>query len=134
MGMWPFTRRGSRFDGGADEHFPIDINPRNFKDNKAPIKLWLSSKILAGIDIIGQRNNAGRPDVHRAIRDVRMLFLRKSMRDLGLWLPNENRLELKSLAERLDESLPSYKHRILTAQLFPVSDYLNWQLDEKKKR
>lgn len=67
MGMWPFAKRGSRFDGDADEHFPSDINPRDFKDNKAIIKLWLPSKILAGVDIIGQRYHVGRPDVLRAI-------------------------------------------------------------------
>ncbi len=67
MGMWPFAKRGSRFDGDADEHFPSDIKPRDFKDNKATIKLWLPSKILAGVDIIGQRHHAGRPDVLRAI-------------------------------------------------------------------
>lgn len=67
MGMWPFAKRGSRFDGDADEHFPSDIKPRDLKDNKATIKLWLPSKILAGVDIIGQRHHAGRPDVLRAI-------------------------------------------------------------------
>jgi len=67
MGMWPFAKRGSRFDGDADEHFPSDIDPRDFKENKATIKLWLPSKILAGVDIIGQRQHAGRPDVLRAI-------------------------------------------------------------------
>ena len=67
MSMRPFAKRGSRFDGDADEHFPSDIRPRDFKDNKATIKLWLPSKILAGIDIIGQRHHAGRPDVLRAI-------------------------------------------------------------------
>ena len=67
MGMWPFSKRGSRFDGDADEHFPSDIDPRDFKDNKATIKLWLPGKILAGVDIIGQRHHAGRPDVLRAI-------------------------------------------------------------------
>ena len=67
MGMWPFAKRESRFGGDADEHFPSDIRPQDFKDNKATIKLWLPSKILAGIDIIGQRYHAGRPDVLRAI-------------------------------------------------------------------
>ena len=67
MGMWPFAKRGSRLDGDADEHFPSDIDPRDFKDNKATIKLWLPGKILAGVDIIGQRHHAGRPDVLRAI-------------------------------------------------------------------
>jgi hypothetical protein len=65
--MWPFAKRGSRFDGDVDEHFPSDMDPRDFKDNDATIKLWLPDKILSGVDIIGQRHHAGRPDVLRAI-------------------------------------------------------------------
>lgn len=65
--MWPFAKRGSRFDGDADEHFPSDIDPEDFKDNTATIKLWLPTNVLAGVDIISQSHLVGRPDVIRAI-------------------------------------------------------------------
>jgi hypothetical protein len=100
MDMWPFARRGSRFDGDADEHFPSDINPRDFKDNKATIKLWLPGKILAGIDIIGQRHHAGRPDVLRGI-----LFEHAYGRAELVQLEIRERRRQSKLTGRLSEAL-----------------------------
>lgn len=65
--MWPFAKRGSRPDGDADEPFRSDIDPRDFKDDKVVIKLWLPSKLLAGVEFTGQRHNGGWPDVLLAI-------------------------------------------------------------------
>ena len=63
--MWPFATRGSRFLGDAAARHPSRLNPEDFANNDAVIKLWLSERLLAAIDVLCDGHDASRPDVLR---------------------------------------------------------------------
>ncbi len=63
--MWPFAKRGSRFLGDAATRSPSAMNGTDFNDNDAVIKLWLSERLLAAIDVLCAEHDASRPDVLR---------------------------------------------------------------------
>jgi hypothetical protein len=63
--MWPFAKRGSRFLGDAATRSPSAMNGTDFNDNDAVIKLWLSERLLAAIDVLCAEYDASRPDVLR---------------------------------------------------------------------
>ena len=63
--MWPYATRGSRFVGDAAACHPSRLNPEDFANNDAVIKLWLPDQLLAAIDVLCDAHDASRPDVLR---------------------------------------------------------------------
>jgi predicted DNA-binding protein len=63
--MWPYAKRGSRFQGDVFERFPSKLGKEQFSINDAVVKLWLPERLVAGIDVLSRVHNRTRPDVIR---------------------------------------------------------------------
>ena len=63
--MWPYAKRGTRFDGDVFERFPSELRKDRFSTNDAVIKLWLPERLLAALDVLSSVHFVSRPDVVR---------------------------------------------------------------------
>lgn len=63
--MWPYAKRRSRFLGDATESHASSLGAADFSTNDSIIKLWLSERLLAAIDVLCDEHDASRPDVLR---------------------------------------------------------------------
>lgn len=63
--MWPYAKRGTRFDGDVFERFPSELRKDRFSANDAVIKLWLPERLLAALDVLSRVHFISRPDVVR---------------------------------------------------------------------
>ena len=63
--MWPYAKRGTRFDGDVFERFPSELSKDRFSTNDAVIKLWLPERLLSALDVLSSVHFVSRPDVVR---------------------------------------------------------------------
>lgn len=64
---WPFSTRGTRMSTQANFQPLEPLDPRQFSEDDAVIKIKLTEPVSAAIDLISLENGNSRPDVVRAI-------------------------------------------------------------------
>jgi hypothetical protein len=64
---WPFSKRGASMSAQANFQPMKPLEPAQFANADAVIKLWLTEPVVEAIDLISIENDNSRPDVLRSI-------------------------------------------------------------------
>ena len=90
------------------------------------IKLWLSEKLVAAIDVLCEQHDASRPDVLRWIL-FEHVFGRVELAHLKRRMSARLKLELQDLADAARQPLSDYLRAVLARHLLGERFFREWQ-------